>query len=63
MKYRSNYLSVFLLNDNYDGSDSQIGAAKYTARMDKEFAQKKDLLLQMQKTKFTGNGHFVMMNF
>lgn len=40
----------FLLNDDYDGSDSQIGAAKYIARMDREVLRnKKDLLLQAQK--------------
>ncbi len=40
----------FLLNDVYDGSDSQMGAAKYIARMDKELLRrKKNLLLQAQK--------------
>ena len=40
----------FLLNDDYDGSDCQIGAAIYIARMDRDLLQrKKDLLLQAQK--------------
>ncbi len=40
----------FLLNDDYDGSDCQIGAAIYIAKMDRELLrQKKDLLLQAQK--------------
>lgn len=40
----------FLLNEDYDGSDCQIGAAVYIARMDKELLKrKKELLLQAQK--------------
>lgn len=39
----------FLLNEDYDGSDCQIGAAIYIARMDRELLRrKKDLLLQAQ---------------
>ena len=39
----------FLLDDNYDGSDSQIGAAKYIARLDREILIKnKELLLKAQ---------------
>jgi hypothetical protein len=39
----------FLLNDYYDGSDCQIGAAVYISRMDRELLRrKKDLLLQAQ---------------
>lgn len=40
----------FLLNDEFDGSDAQMGAAYYVARLDKELLQKKkELLLQAQK--------------
>ena len=40
----------FLLNEDYDGSDCQIGAAIYIARMDREvLRRKKDLLLRAQK--------------
>lgn len=40
----------FLLNDDYDGSDCQIGAAIYIAGMDRELLRrKKGLLLQVQK--------------
>lgn len=40
----------FLLNDEFDGSDSQIGAARYIARLDKELLKKKKgLLLLAQK--------------
>ena len=43
-------LFEFLLNDAYDGSDSQAGAAKYVARLDKELLRKKkEFLLQAQK--------------
>lgn len=39
----------FLLNDEFDGSDSQMGAAYYIAKMDKELLKKKkELLLQAQ---------------
>ena len=39
----------FLLNEHYDGSDCQIGAAVYISRMDRELLRrKKDLLLQAQ---------------
>ena len=39
----------FLLNEDYDGSDCQIGAAIYISRMDRELLRrKKDLLLQAQ---------------
>ena len=40
----------FLLNEDYDGSDCQIGAAIYISRMDRELLRrKKELLLQAQK--------------
>lgn len=40
----------FLLDDYYDGSDSQMRAARYIARMDKELLKKKrELLLKAQK--------------
>lgn len=43
-------LFLFLLDDYYDGSDCQIGAANLLAKMDKEILiLKKDLLLQAQK--------------
>ena len=39
-----------LLNDELDGSDCQMGAAYYIARLNKElFKKKKELLLQVQK--------------
>ena len=42
----------FLLNDDYDGSDSQMGAARYIiAGMDRAvLKRKKDLLIQAQKS-------------
>ena len=40
----------FLLNEDYDGSDCQIGAAVYISRMDRELLRrKKELLLRAQK--------------
>lgn len=43
-------LFEFLLNDDYDGSDSQMGAARYIGKMDKALLRsKKDLLIQAQK--------------
>lgn len=43
-------LFSFLLNDDFDGSDSQIGAAYYIAKLDKELLRKKkELLLLAQK--------------
>ena len=40
----------FLLNEDYDGSDCQIGAARYIARLDRGLLQKnKVLLLQAQQ--------------
>lgn len=43
-------LFEFLLNDDYDGSDSQMGAARYLAKMDREVLRsRKDLLLQAQQ--------------
>ena len=43
-------LFEFLLNDDYDGSDSQMGAARYIARMDRDLLRsKKDLLLRAQQ--------------
>lgn len=42
-------LFSFLLNDNYDGSDSQMGAARIISKMDRQLLQaKKNLLLQAQ---------------
>lgn len=35
----------FLLNDDYDGSDCQMGAAYYIARLDREVLRKKKALL------------------
>lgn len=41
---------TFLLNDDFDSLDSQLGAAYYIATLDKELLKnKKDLLLQAQK--------------
>lgn len=43
-------LLSFLLDGVYDGSDCQMGAAYYTARMDRAvLRKKKDLLLQAQQ--------------
>lgn len=43
-------LFSFLLNDDYDGSDSQIGAAYYLARMDHNVLRSyKTLLLKAQE--------------
>ncbi len=43
-------LFSFLLDDAYDGSDSQMGAAYYIARMERELLKsKKTLLLQAQE--------------
>lgn len=40
----------FLLNEEYDGSESQIGAAFYLSKFDKTILKKKkDLLLQAQQ--------------
>ena len=40
----------FLLNEEYDGSESQIGAAFYLSKFDKaNLKKKKDLLLQAQQ--------------
>ena len=40
----------FLLDDYYDGSDSQMGAAKYIARLDREVLKKnRELLLKAQQ--------------
>ena len=40
----------FLLDDYYDGSDSQMGAAKYIARLDREVLKKnRELLLKVQQ--------------
>ena len=54
----------YLLDDNYDGSDCQMGAAYYIAKLDKEILKsKKDLLLQAQendvdwKRPFPANEH------
>ena len=42
----------FLLDDYYDGSDSQMGAAKYIARLDREVLKKnRELLLKAQQNK------------
>ncbi|MCM1183410.1 MAG: hypothetical protein NC337_08555 [Roseburia sp.] len=42
-------LFSFLLNDDYDGSDCQIGAARLIARMDRRLLRdKKELLLRAQ---------------
>ena len=43
-------LFSFLLDDTYDGSDCQMGAAWYVARMERNvLRKKKDLLLQAQQ--------------
>ena len=43
-------LFEFLLNEDYDGSGSQIGAAYYIARLDREvLRKKKELLLAAQQ--------------
>lgn len=43
-------LFEFLFNESYDGSDSQMGAARYIARMDRGLLRcKKDLLLRAQQ--------------
>lgn len=43
-------LFEFLLDDYYDGSESQIGAAYYIARLDREvLSKKKELLLAAQQ--------------
>lgn len=39
-------LFSFLLDDEYDGSDSQMGAARLLAKMDKQLLQSKKELLQ-----------------
>ena len=42
-------LFSFLLDDNYDGSDSQMGAARLLSRMDRRLLQaKKELLMKAQ---------------
>ena len=42
-------LFSFLLNADYDGSDSQMGAARILSKMDRQLLQaKKELLLQAQ---------------
>lgn len=59
MKYQQDeelaeLLFDFLLNDEFDGSDSQIGATYYIARLNKELLKKKkDLLLLAQKNEIT----------
>lgn len=43
-------LFEFLLNTDYDGSDCQMGAARYISKLDKELLRKKkNLLLLAQK--------------
>ena len=43
-------LFSFLLDDDYDGSESQIGAAHYIAKLDREvLKKKKELLLMAQE--------------
>ncbi len=43
-------LFEFLLDDQYDGSDSQMGAAKYIARLDRGLLKKnRELLLKVQE--------------
>ena len=47
-------LFSFLLDDSYDGSDCQIGAAYYIARMERSVLRKKrDLLLRAQQNEIT----------
>lgn len=42
-------LFSFLLNDDYDGSDCQIGAARLISKMDRQLLQtKKELLFKAQ---------------
>lgn len=42
----------FLFDEDYDGSDSQMGAARYIAGLDKELLRKKkELLLKAQENK------------
>lgn len=43
-------LFSFLLDDHYDGSDSQMGAARIISKMDRQLLRKKKgLLLQAQR--------------
>lgn len=45
-------LFSFLLNDDYDGSDAQAGAARFISKMDKQLLKvKKDLLMKAQENK------------
>lgn len=45
-----NLLFEFLLDDYYDGSDSQMGAAHYIGKINKDILRrKKDLLLKAQE--------------
>lgn len=45
-----NLLFEFLLNDYYDGSDSQMGAARYIGKINKDLLRrKKGLLLKAQE--------------
>ena len=56
-------LFSFLLDEDFDGSESQIDAAYYIGKLDKKLLRKKkDLLLLAQKMKSSGNGHFKMIN-
>ena len=54
MEYRNDenladLLFSFLLDDDYDGSDSQMGAARVISRVDRRLLRKKkDLLLKVQ---------------
>lgn len=55
LKYRNDerladLLFSFLLDNDYDGSDSQMGAAYFISKMDKQLLKgKKELLLKAQK--------------
>lgn len=55
LKYRNDgrlaeLLFSFLMNADYDGSDSQIGAARLLAKMDRQLLKdKKELLLKAQE--------------
>lgn len=68
IKYQQNerlaeLLFDILLNDDLDGSDCQMGAAYYIARLDKELLKKKkELLLQTQKNEVEWKRPFQEMN-
>lgn len=53
----------FIFNDEFDGSDSQMGAARYIARLDKELLKKnKDLLMMAQENEVKWKRPFIDEN-